>query len=294
MTVDKNTSLSIGVNIYFHFGASCAEVIFIISLLANLSRSCTLGNAQNERAAIIERWCSKGIGDVVPTSGFAKIVNLYRFTLLATLCKHKRQRNHSRIGNNFSTQPVGNSPTSYDAILVFVTCDQVGHKLFWKFLRPDLFPIWEQVKYQIPHLSPSWREVISCNRCTKSKTIITQNNFCPNWAEVIFYSRRVVGHFTSRQFVGKLFSNFRPIWSEVIRRNTNWQAGQRGTTLHILQISHWNNLRKIACQGKHPCDPSNNICDIGCTSFQSFQKKNFVPNWDEVPFLWCYLFLTQF
>ena len=54
-------------------------------LLDKLARSCTLGNAQNERAAIIERRCSKGIGYVAPTSGFAKIVNLYRFTLLANL-----------------------------------------------------------------------------------------------------------------------------------------------------------------------------------------------------------------
>ena len=173
------------------------------------------------------RWCSKGIGDVAPISGFAKIVNLYRFTLLATLCKPKMT---AELFPNWEW-------------FLSTTCGQIGHKL---------------------------------------KSSFAIFNFCPNWAEVIFYSRRVVGDFTSRQFVGKLFCNFRPTWSEVIRRNTNWQAGQSGTTLLILQISLWNNLRKIACQGKHPCDPSNNICDIGCTSFQSFQKKNFVPNWDEV------------
>ena len=76
--------------------------------------------------------------------------------------------------------------------------------------------------------------------------------------KLIFYSRRVVW---------KLFCNFRPTWSEVIRRNINWQAGQGGTTSLILQISLRNNLRKIACQGKHPCDSSNNICDIGSTIF---------------------------
>ena len=43
--------------------------------------------------------------------------------------------------------------------------------------------------------------------------------------------------------------------------------------MFILQISLWNNLRKIACQGKHPRDPSNNICAIGCTIFNCFSKR---------------------
>ena len=62
-------------------------------------------------------------------------------------------------------------------------------------------------------------------------------------------------------------SDLGPTWSEVIQRNTTWQAGQRDTTLLILQIPLWNNLRKTTCQGKLPYGPSNNICDIGYTIF---------------------------
>ena len=38
--------------------------------------------------------------------------------------------NYSQFENNSPVPPVANSSTSYDAILVFGTCDQVGHKLF--------------------------------------------------------------------------------------------------------------------------------------------------------------------
>ena len=62
-----------------------AKLFFIISPLENSSRNCIYNNVQNERAAIIARWCSKGIGDVAPTSGWAKVVNRALFTLLANL-----------------------------------------------------------------------------------------------------------------------------------------------------------------------------------------------------------------
>ena len=133
------------------------------------------------------------------------------------------------------------------------------------------------------NLCPTWLQVILKNSLIRlvpdlGTSAILVTALRANLTRSYFYSRRVVGDFTSRQFVGKLFCNFGPTWSKVIQRNTNWQAGQSGTTLHILQISLWTNLRKIACQGKHPCDPSNNIGDIGCTIFLSFQEKNFVPN----------------
>lgn len=149
--------------------------------------------------------------------------------------------------------PVANSSTSRDPLFPFL----------------NLCPTWVQVILK----NPSPRLVLDLGTSELPDTIPLAN-----LARSYFYSRRVVGDFTSRQFVGKLFCNFRPTWSEVIRRNTNWQAGQRGATLLILRIFLWNNLRQIACQGKHPCDPSNNICDIGCTIIQSLQKKNFVPN----------------
>ena len=121
-------------NIYFYFGASCAEVIFIISLLANLSRSCILGNAQNERVAIIERWCSKGIGDVAPTSGFAKIVNLYRFTLLANLWKGKiLLLIISDLGIISLPHLWTICPQAESTIIAFWTCAQLGYKLFSKY-----------------------------------------------------------------------------------------------------------------------------------------------------------------
>ena len=149
--------------------------------------------------------------------------------------------------------PVANSSTSRNPLFSFL----------------NLNPTWVQVILKIPspRLVPDLGTSVILVTVLRSKL-----------ARSYFYSRRVVGDFTSRQCVGKLFCNFGPTWSKVIQRNTNWQAGQSGTTLHILQISLWTNLRKIACQGKHPCDPSNNIGDIGCTIFLSFQEKNFVPN----------------
>lgn len=88
-----------------------------------------------------------------------------------------------------------------------------------------------------------------------------------------FYSRRVVGDFTSRQFVGKLYCNFRPTWSEVIRRNTNWQAGHSGTTLLILQISLWNNLRKIACRANIPVTLRTISAILAARVFNRYRKR---------------------
>ena len=52
----------------------------------------------------------------------------------------------------------------------------------------------------------------------------------------------------------------------------HWLWTLRTNTIVVSKISFWNNLRKIACQGKHHRIPSNNICDIGCTFFQSLQN----------------------
>ena len=130
-----------------NFDATCVEVICKnkLSLVAKLSKSESCRSVQNERVAIIARWCSKGIGDVAPTSEWAKVVNRALFTLLANLwtctglhclplcASLKWQRNHSRIGNNSSTQPVGNSPTSQDHLFTFL----------------NLCPTWVQVKLRI-------------------------------------------------------------------------------------------------------------------------------------------------
>ena len=80
-------------------------------------------------------------------------------------------------------------------------------------------------------------------------------------ARSYFYSRRVVGAFTFRQFVGKLWCNFRPTWSKVVCRNTDWQAVESGTTFRFLKIPLRDILQKCL-QGKHPWNPLNiNIID---------------------------------
>ena len=50
-----------------------------------------------------------------------------------------------------------------------------------------------------------------------------------------FYSRQVGVRFTFRQFVGKLWRNFRPTWSEVVCRNADWQAVESGPTFRFLK-----------------------------------------------------------
>ena len=161
-----------------------AKLFFIISPLENSSRNCIYKNVQNERAAIIARWCSKGIGDVAPTSGWAKVVNRALFTLLANLwtctglhclpiceavqlcpaCRFMQAENSGRIISKlgivlpyyrWSIRPQAEILFSH-----FWIYAQLGYKWFWKIFRPNLFPIWEQVKCQIPYLSPIWREVI--------------------------------------------------------------------------------------------------------------------------------------
>ena len=70
-----------------NFDATCVEVVFenMTSVCDQVIQNWNLWNVQNERAAIIARWCSKGIGDVAPTSEWAKVVNRALFTLLANL-----------------------------------------------------------------------------------------------------------------------------------------------------------------------------------------------------------------
>ena len=73
LIIVEKASMSRSAEKTFFTSAQVAQKLFFIMLLLDkLARSCTLGNAQNERAAIIERWCSKGIGDVAPTSTFCK------------------------------------------------------------------------------------------------------------------------------------------------------------------------------------------------------------------------------
>lgn len=79
-------------------------------------------------------------------------------------------QNHSQLGNNFFAPPVANSSTSWNHLFAFL----------------NLCPTWVQVKYQIPHLSPNWREVTSCNPLHEVDGANNNFNFCPNWAEVNF------------------------------------------------------------------------------------------------------------
>ena len=126
----EKTSMSRSTEKTFFTSAQVAQKLFFIMLLLDkLARSCTLGNAQNERAAIIERWCSKGIGDVAPTSGFAKIVNLYRFTLLANLWRGKIRL---QFISNLGIIPLCHLwPIRPQAEILFFhiwTCAQLGYK----------------------------------------------------------------------------------------------------------------------------------------------------------------------
>ena len=59
-----------------NFDATCVEVVFenMTSVCDQVIQNWNLWNVQNERAAIIARWCSKGIGDVAPTSNFRKSI----------------------------------------------------------------------------------------------------------------------------------------------------------------------------------------------------------------------------
>ena len=132
------------------------------------------------------------------------------------------------------------------------------------------------------NLCPTWVQVILKNPLIRlvpdlrtSGILVTALR--AKLARSYFYSRRVVGDFTSRQIVGKLRCNFRPTWSEVIRRNTKWQAGQSGTTLLILRIFLWNNLRQIACQVNIPVT-FRTISVILAARFFIVTEKNFVPN----------------
>ena len=65
------------------------------------------------------------------------------------------------------------------------------------------------------------------------------NNSCCTSRQIgesYLYSRRVVGDFTFRQFVGKLWCNFRPTWFEVVCRYADWQAVKNGTLFRLLSI----------------------------------------------------------
>lgn len=119
----------------------------------------------------------------------------------------KWQRNHSWIGNNFSALPVANLSTSWNPLLLFFTCAQIGYQWFLK--NPSIRLVHDLGTSEIPDTAPLAKLARSylVQSLHKVKTITTKINFCPNWAEVIFYSRRVVGDFTFRQTVGKLRFN---------------------------------------------------------------------------------------
>ena len=159
--------------------------------------------------------------------------------------------------------------------------------LFLLFL--NLYPTWVQVVFEIsiaefiPKLGTSEiPDTVPFANLARSYLVqslhevsedIFQLELLRKLSRSLFYSRRVVGDFTSRQFVGKLFCNFRPTWSKVIRRNTNWQAGQGGTTLLILQISLWNNLRKIACRANIPVTLRTISVILAAQFFNRFRKR---------------------
>ena len=86
----------------FYFGANCTEVILIISLLANLSRSEILGNAQNERAAIIEDDVRRGLGMLHQRAIFEKasegdFAKMSKPVQVCTACQFVQAKNDSGI-----------------------------------------------------------------------------------------------------------------------------------------------------------------------------------------------------
>ena len=139
-----------------NFDATCVEVIFenMTSVCDQVIQNWNLGNVQNERAAIIARWCSKGIGDVAPTSEWAKVVNRALFTLLANLwtctglhclpiceavqlcpaCQFMQAENDGQIISKRGIVSLSYlwsiGPQVKICFPVFWTCDQLGNKLF--------------------------------------------------------------------------------------------------------------------------------------------------------------------
>ena len=155
--------------------------------------------------------------------------------------------------------------TTWNPLFAFLnlypTWVQVGLE---KIIRSDLFPNREQVKYQIAHLSPSWREVTSYNRGTKSETIVSQIASV-RFVQKFFYSRRVGGDFTFRQLVGKLFFNFRPTWTEVMWRNTDLRPEQWDFIFTCKESVTIRQMFKTKAKGT-PCSTIivNNACSFLC------------------------------
>jgi len=85
----------------------------------------------------------------------------------------------------------------------------------------------------------------------KLKSAFSFFELVTNLGTSYFYSRRVGGDFTFRQFVGKLWRNFRPTWSEAVCRCTDWQAVESGTTFRFLKIPS-GTFCKNACKGSIP------------------------------------------
>lgn len=122
-------------------------------------QSCILGNVQNERAAILTRGCSKGIGDAAPTSRWANRENRDLFALLATLWTDKISVKLISQSGMISLCYLWSIRLQVDAhFFNFWTCAQVGNKWFrsiellanlarsylvpsWRIVRKDNFQI---------------------------------------------------------------------------------------------------------------------------------------------------------
>ena len=138
------------------------------------------------------------------------------------ICERSKYRpNPFLLCKNYIVSPVANSSTSRNPLFPFLNLFPTWVQVILKnpSLRlvpdlgtseiPDAAPL---AKLARSNLVPIWYE---------ARNDSYKNDLCTICPEVIFYSRRVGGNFTFRQFVGKLFCNFRPTWFEVIRRNTN-------------------------------------------------------------------------
>jgi len=218
----------------FHFGANCVEVVFQKQI--SLKRS--EWTSSHHRKMMFEGdWgcCpNEQFSKKHPKAILRKWVNLYRFALLANLWKGKisvRIIFDLGIITLCHLWPI--RPQAEILFLLFGTCAQLGYKWFLKYLFPDLFPIWEQVKYQTPHLSPNWREVTSCNRCTRTETIIAIINVCPNWAEVFFIPDELSGILLSDKLSGSCSATsdqLGPKWYE------ETQIGKQGKVVPLCSF----------------------------------------------------------
>ena len=176
-----------------NFDATCVEVVFenMTSVCNQIIQNWNLGNVQNERAAIIADDVRRGLGMLPQRAIFEKasegdFAKMSKPVQVCTACHFVQEWNDRQFISNLGIIPLCHlwpiRPQAEILFSHFWINAQLGYKWFWKIFRPNLFPIWEQVKCQIPYLSPIWREVK-------------------------FYSRRVGGDFTFRQFVGKFWTD---------------------------------------------------------------------------------------